>query len=206
MKIKFLTVFCILLTILITTFASAFADEINTVKQAFLRQQSSKDKVSIYKTRVSVKWALLHYTVKSQSGYSYRGAALMHNSGGKWQVHSNSGVGPTTDLLSGAGVPKSSWEKLLDSQWIEISKPVLNAIHKKLGKNYSVLSARVVSNWALCEWSLTVDGEIEAEGQALLKKVNGRWAVKESGGGAMGSQILKEKGVPEKYVKTLLGK
>ncbi len=64
----------------------------------------------------------------------------------------------------------------------------------------------MADGWAFCEWSLKEDGEIVAEGGALLKNTDNRWKIVEFSGGAVGPDILKEKGVPARLIDTLLGK
>ena len=192
------------LTVLLISFISftilspAYCSEVDTVKEAFINAQSGGN-VYVTKTRVAGAWALLSY-----SEGSYKGSALMNRTGDGWTTVANAGINPTGDLLRSSGVPKAIWKKLIDPSWLQKSQPVVDAIHSQKSKNYMILSAKIAGDWALAEWSMMVDGEIEGEGQALLKRINGKWKVKESGGGAMGGQILRGHGVPESLIHKLL--
>lgn len=195
----FVKIVLLISLILFANSVSVYCSELDTVKDAFINSQSSGGNVSVTKTRVAGSWALLSYVQGS-----YKGTALMNRTGSGWTTVANAGINPTTDILRSSGVPKASWDKLLDPSWIQKSQPVVDAMHSQKSKNYIILSAKIAGDWALAEWSMIVDGEIEGEGQALLKNINGKWKVKESGGGAMGGQILRGHGVPESLIHQLL--
>lgn len=199
MKTDILVILTVLLISLVsfTILSPAYCSELDTVKEAFVSSQGGN--VNVTKTRVAGSWALLSYTQGS-----LKGSGLMKRTGDGWTIVANAGANPTTDLLRNSGVPKGSWEKLIDPAWIQKSQPVVDAMHSQKSNNYVILSAKIAGDWALAEWSMIVDGEIDSEGQALLKKINGKWKVKESGGGAMGGQILRGHGVPENLIHQLL--
>jgi len=176
------------------------------LKKAFLKAFNGSGKIVFRSISSAGEWALIKYTNKMKTGDSFSGSALMRKSGNKWHIKSYSGMGPTSDFLRDAGVPKDLWSKLINKNWIDKTNPIVIAIHNKMSNRYIVRSVRIAEPWALCEWSLIADGEVQAEGQALLVFRNGRWIVVESGGGVMGASILKEKGVPSNLTKKLLGR
>ncbi len=193
-------IYPVIMMILFVLFAMvppAYCSEVDTVKDAFVNAQGGN--ATVTKTRVAGSWALLNYVQGS-----FKGSALMSRASGSWTIVANAGANPTSDLLRYAKVPKANWEKLIDPAWIQKSQSVVDAMHSQKSKNYVILSAKIAGDWALAEWSMIIDGEIDSEGQALLRKTNGKWIVKESGGGAMGGQILRGHGVPENLIHQLL--
>jgi len=201
-KILVCLTFIALAVILSSPFA--YCDEVSRVNAAFKKNYRSGDSVHISKTRIARSWALLDYSAKYKSGDLLRGVALMQKKKGKWVLNSYASRGVTGDFLRGAGIPPTAWSKLVDSSWIQKTKPIIAAMHRKYSKKYIISSVRIVKNWVACDWSLIEGNEVAAEGMAILVYKNGRWLIKESGGGAMDVNLLRKIGVPAGVARKLL--
>jgi len=72
----------------------------------------------------------------------------------------------------------------------------LAELRRLLGQ--SLVSARIVEDWAVCDLQVIIDGRKEAEGMGLYHRVDGKWQRITSGGGAFGAEVAGPLGVPRR--------
>ena len=77
----------------------------------------------------------------------------------------------------------------------------LGELRRLLGR--SLVSARIVEDWAVCDLQVLVDGRKEAEGMGLYHRVNGSWQQVTAGGGAFGADVAGPLGVPRRLWEPL---
>ena len=72
-----------------------------------------------------------------------------------------------------------------------------------MGKGLDPGSLHQAEDWAVCGVAYYVDGRREAEGTSLLHRMDGRWQVLVSGGGAMDPGLAYQYGMPRRLASRM---